>query len=848
MDRMWLVVRHEYLTCVRRRSFLLVLIGTPLAIALLTVLLVGLPRIFPDPTGEFTLGYVDQAGFLQNPVPAAAQHAEGLRARFIAYSTAEQARAALEAQRIAAYFVVPIDYTATLQVDLFYIEELPGALVWQFEDMLRANLLAGRPLEVVIRVLGGTAVEPRMLDGRPMSAGTALGQLLPALAGILLIILIFFGSGSMMQAISEERANRTLEILETSLSPNKLMAGKVLAVVGVNLTQLGAWTALAVLAALIAGTLPTLSWLRDIRIDPGQLLLLAAVALPAYLLLTGLLTAIGALMAEPRSSEQVSGLVIGLYSTMIGMMTPLLRMPDSPVAVGLSLFPLTAPVILPLRAAVSIVPIWQLALSIGLLVGSALAALWLAGRALRLSRLRYGQGLRLGELLGVWAARSRRRAAPRRPAAAAEPAGRAAPRRARHKAWTVLGFELRSGLTKPAYLLVPIGIPLLIIFQLGFSEMAFSGTPSIQVDTGAAQSASAGPTAPQGYVDRSGWVRALPANVPAGQLLAFPDEASARRAIASGQIAGYYVIPADYLLVGEINYVPARYNPLRDEIPSSSLMIWVLHFNLLDGDMAAAARTWYPSRIQETVLTPGQEAGVAPEEDSMWASVLPMMIMLVVYIVIIMSSSFLGRTISEEKSNRLMEWMLVSLNPRHMLSGKTIAWGILGLLQAVLLAGFGYLLLRGLGKLPAVPAGFNLEPALLGWTVVFSLLGYAIYAALTAGAGALIPNWRATRGAPLLILLPALLGFYVGLFSVNTPNSLPLTLASLFPLTAPFTMVLRMVLTDVPLWQPLLAGALIVLATWAVGRSVAAMFHAQNLLSGQPFTMKRYLRALIRQE
>jgi ABC-2 type transport system permease protein len=220
-----------------------------------------------------------------------------------------------------------------------------------------------------------------------------------------------------------------------------------------------------------------------------------------------------------------------------------------------------------------------------------------------------------------------------------------------------------------------------------------------------------------------------------------------------------------------------------------------------------------------------------------------MLVMLVPYSVILMAAGYLLRTVSEEKTNRTMEMLLVSLDPRKMLAGKLMAWGLLGLLQAVLLAGFGYVLFFSTGQM-TLPAGLTMTPSFLAWIVVLSLLGYAVYASLMAGAGALMPNWREARGPTFILSMPALLGFYVALIAINQPNGLPMVLVSLFPLTAPFTMAARLVRTAVPLWQLLLACALMVLTTWVVTRSVATMFNAQNLLTGQPFSVKRYLRAL----
>ncbi len=74
--------------------------------------------------------------------------------------------------------------------------------------------------------------------------------------------------------------------------------------------------------------------------------------------------------------------------------------PNSPLAIGLSLFPLTAPISLPLRAAFTNIPAWQIALSLGILVGGAIFALWLAARAFRMGMLRYGKKLAWREIFG----------------------------------------------------------------------------------------------------------------------------------------------------------------------------------------------------------------------------------------------------------------------------------------------------------------------------------------------------------------------------------------------------------------------------------------------------------------
>jgi ABC-2 type transport system permease protein len=253
-----------------------------------------------------------------------------------------------------------------------------------------------------------------------------------------------------------------------------------------------------------------------------------------------------------------------------------------------------------------------------------------------------------------------------------------------------------------------------------------------------------------------------------------------------------------------------------------------------------------PLELRRTVLpVAGGEAHAAQEDDDTWTTLLPMMITLVLYSAILMSASYLLRAISEEKKNRLMEVLLLSVSPGQMLAGKTVACGIAGLLQLALLYLIGYLLFFGTGWLGRMPAWVHFSPAVLLWSALLCLLGYGVYATLHAGAGALMADWRSSRGISVILAMPALIGFYITLFSGDDPHGLLITVGSLFPLTAPFAMISRLIRDSVPLWQLLVSCAGMALTAYAIMRAVTAMFHAQNLLSGEPLTVRRYIRALL---
>ena len=148
-------------------------------------------------------------------------------------------------------------------------------------------------------------------------------------------------------------------------------------------------------------------------------------------------------------------------------------------------------------------------------------------------------------------------------------------------------------------------------------------------------------------------------------------------------------------------------------------------------------------------------------------------------------------------------------------------------------------------KLFNLPAGFQIPPSLLAWGLVFFLLGYALYASLMAGAGALVPKLKEATQAMWVVMMPIFAGYILGFFVADDPHGTLATGLSLFPLTSPIMMIMRLTVGGVPLWQPLLAVGLLVLTTILVVRVVAGMFHAQNLLSGQSFSARRFASALL---
>jgi ABC-2 type transport system permease protein len=886
MSKLWLVAQHEYRRHVLKRSFLVITLSVPVLIAVVIGITFVARALRDDSTARVgyceTVTYIDQAGLLAEPLPVGNEAEAAVR--WIPFQTESAAQAALAAKEIEAYYVLPAgDSGGTRRVELVYVEEPGREIVRQFRDLLRTNLLAGQPAEIAHRAVDGSTLVVRSPDAAPgsvreFSGSPTLGQLLPALSGFALVILIFVSSGYLMGAVTDEKSNRTMEILMTSISPNALMAGKVLGITAIAATQLVVWILLASLLVFVGGNVLGLEWLQDIRMDPPTLLTSLLVLVPSYVLVAALMTALGATWLEAHAGQQVTTMLLTFYMTPMLFVVPMMRNLNSPLTTGLSLLPLTAPVVLPLRAAFVQVPFWQIAASVVIQGSCALGALWLASRAFRLGMLRYGRRLRLGELLGgrttqplTWSRRSTR--------GLGAWGGDEVTSRALvgSKALLVLRHELIAIATKPLFLLVCIGLPLFVFVQLVVMEAAFHDKPLIHSGlgdvSGVASTLTGLESEVQGYVDRSGLIRIPPHQLPApgtmdvrprpgggGTLVPYLDEAAARQALADGEIAAFYVIPADYVDSGKLICIRPDYSPFAPHDPSAQVN-WVLLANLLGGDTELAAQVWNPMELQVSAWAPalspeGQPDGARPklphpqtptptEEGDGIARLIPMMIALLLYGVIVMASGLLMQSVSNEKKNRVIEILLLSISPRQMLTGKILALGIAGLLQAVVWGGMGYLFFALAGRTLNLPAGIELSPSLLIWGVVFFLLGYALYASLMAGAGALVPDVKKAPQVSFMFYLPALVGFEIGLFTVENPHGPLATGASLFPLTAPFTMMNRLVIGGVPLWQPLLAAGLMAATIPLFVGAVARIFRAQNLLSGQPFTFKRYWRALL---
>jgi ABC-2 type transport system permease protein len=309
------------------------------------------------------------------------------------------ARAAFDNGMVDAYIVIPADYLQTGQVRAVGHDDLSDTAEDQIQAVLEQGLIQNVATTYRARLSNPLDLELRTLDtGRAVDDDNILLFLVPYLFAMVFFVTTFTTSGYLLQAIGEEKEDRVMEILATTVRPTEMMAGKILGLYLLGLTQLLVWAAfVAVPAVLLLRNVPQLSGFAL----PWSVVAAAMVYfLLGYLLISGCYAAAGAAMPTPQEAGMLLGPVSFLSVLPLMLLGVIIGQPNGAVATALSVIPFTAPMAMLMRLSLADVPVWQVATSLVLLVLAAAGAIALAARVMRLGMLRYGKRLNLREVWG----------------------------------------------------------------------------------------------------------------------------------------------------------------------------------------------------------------------------------------------------------------------------------------------------------------------------------------------------------------------------------------------------------------------------------------------------------------
>ena len=435
MDKLWLIIQREYLTRVKKKSFILITLLSPIIfVALFTIPV--LVTLFAGKEKK-SLVVKDDSGIFVPPVDTTA------RATFV---LSQEPLAVLKATYKNKGFdgvlhipVLPVNGD-NLSISYFSEGQLSLSMVGYIEDKVAEQVAAkkikeaGYNADVMKGFETSVGIEQEELafneqgelvvTGKKSSAelATAIGFI----SGFVIYFVLIFYGAMIMRSVMEEKTSRIVEVIISSVKPFQLMMGKILGVSAVGLTQMLVWMVMTFVLTSVATAF--------LHVDPaslhtsmGQLQqpppdvmasqageVFAAIAsqnwgyiLPlflfyfvgGYFIYASLFAAVGASMGDDMGeSQSLSMVAMAPIILSIVLISPVIENPTSSLARWMSIFPLFSPVIMPARLAFE-PPLWEVIVSMVVLAASSVFFIWLSGRIYRVGVLLYGKKASLKEMV-----------------------------------------------------------------------------------------------------------------------------------------------------------------------------------------------------------------------------------------------------------------------------------------------------------------------------------------------------------------------------------------------------------------------------------------------------------------
>ena len=418
MKKIFLVVRREYITRVRKRSFIVMTLFTPILFA---GLIGGLLWVaMADKGGEKVIAVIDDSGLFKDKF----QNTDGIHFTYLEENI-ETAKSKFSHHGSDGLLYIPkLDLQNPEGIQFFSESNPHFGVVNKIENTLEAEIerikmmQLGVDQQLLQRIETDITLNTLSLSSTGEKASNAEATFGTAYVSSLLIYFFLFLYGvQVMKGVIEEKHNRIVEVIISSIKPFQLMMGKILGIAAVGLTQFLLWVILS-FAVTNAGI-----FIFDLDKDPATLVgetagigagtgevpqagsaifdLMETIPvsyvfitfiiffLGGYFLYASLFALVGSAVDSDADSQQfMFPITIPLIISIVALGF-VLNDPDGQIAFWMSMIPLTSPVIMLGRIPFG-VPFWQLALSISLLIGGFIFTTWVAGRIYRVGILTHG--------------------------------------------------------------------------------------------------------------------------------------------------------------------------------------------------------------------------------------------------------------------------------------------------------------------------------------------------------------------------------------------------------------------------------------------------------------------------
>lgn len=423
MSKISVIIAHEYLTRVKAKWFIVSTLLGPLGL----VLLMTIPILAAALAGDGRQGkvvLVDKTDSLATRVVAA----DTAKYELAGTRTEAQLADELSAETIQAYIIIPADVLDSSRL-VMYSQGGSGisfesSISDDFDQVITRARLARRGVDtsVIDLVEEGVAINSlkvteKGVEADASEASAAIGYI----AGFLIYMLIFLYGSMVMRGVVEEKANRIVEVIASSVRPFEIMMGKVVGIGLVGLTQLAIWALLGIAAfiglgfilgpmmadsmasqAATAGPMPMQGTTNTAALLASKGLVLPSIPLSSilmfvfnffagYFLYASLFAAVGSAVDQESDAQSLTlPVTMPVVLTMM-FIGNVISAPNGTFAVVMSMIPLFSPILMTVRVAATDVPAWQMLLSMALSIGAFFGAVWLASRIYRIGILSYGK-------------------------------------------------------------------------------------------------------------------------------------------------------------------------------------------------------------------------------------------------------------------------------------------------------------------------------------------------------------------------------------------------------------------------------------------------------------------------
>jgi ABC-2 type transport system permease protein len=400
VNKSLLIFRHEFLSTIKRAGFIIMTLALPV----LALLAIGVTQLIsgivkPSGPAQITnIGYVDQTGGFSQ------FNSQGT-VELKPYNTPDTALRALVQKDVKEYFVIPADYATNGMVTIYTLEKqltAPQEVQTAIKNFLSSNLMVNKIPGATINVIESPLYlnTVRVTDTGEVAKdqGGLSNLIIPLIFGVLLAMSLSFSSSYLLQGLGEEKENRLMEILLSSVSTRQLVTGKVLGIGVAGLIQVVVWViSLPLLLHLASASIG--GFISTIHIQANFLAAGIVYFILGYLLFAVLALCIASISPTAREGQGMAAIFTMFSVAPFWFLSLLMLFPNSSVWIVFSIFPFSAPVLVMLRLGLYGIPVWQLAASMAVMVLSIIAGLLLAAKLLRIYLLMYGKRPTIPEIV-----------------------------------------------------------------------------------------------------------------------------------------------------------------------------------------------------------------------------------------------------------------------------------------------------------------------------------------------------------------------------------------------------------------------------------------------------------------